>query len=79
VDVTWLQALHSSVTALVGTVALAIAVHGHFIAPARVHERLLLFVAALGLIDPGLLTDAVGVGSLALVYALQRARSRPGS
>lgn len=77
VEVTWLQALHSSITALVGIVALAIAVQGYFITPARVHERLLLLVAALGLIDPGLLTDAIGIGSLALVYTLQRARSRP--
>jgi len=78
VDVTWVQALHSSVTALIGIAALAIAVHGHFVTSAHTHERLLLLVAALGLIDPGLLTDTIGIASLGIVYALQRARTPAG-
>jgi len=74
VDVTWVEALHKIATALIGIVSLAAAVQGYFIAPARAWERALLFVAALGLIVPGLVTDIFGLVALTAVYFAQRAR-----
>jgi len=76
VDVTWLEALHNVVTALVGIIALAAAVQGYFVVEARHYERLLLAISAFSLIVPGLVTDLVGFGALALVYVLQRARQK---
>lgn len=54
------------VSALAGILALAGAVQGYLFGRARWHERLLLGVAALGLIKPGLTTDLIGGGLLAL-------------
>jgi len=74
VDVTWLEAVHNIITATLGIVALAAAVQGFFITHTRHYERALLLISAFALIDPGLLTDLVGVGSLAIVYLAQKAR-----
>ncbi|MDP3486450.1 MAG: DUF3394 domain-containing protein, partial [Bacillota bacterium] len=74
VNVTWYQALHTFITALVGIIALASGVQAWFLTKTQLHERALLFVSAFALIVPGLLTDSVGIGALALVYVLQRAR-----
>ena len=76
IDVTWLEALHNVATALMGIIALAAAVQGFFIAPAHLWERVLLFGAALGLIDPGLLTDTFGLVAFGVVYLVQRRRAR---
>jgi TRAP transporter 4TM/12TM fusion protein len=75
IDVTWVEALHNISSALVGTIALAAAVQGYFIGPARTWERVLLFSAALGLIDPGLLTDTFGLVVLGVVYFAQKRRA----
>jgi len=74
VEVTWLDAVHNIVTATIGIVALAAAVQGFLITHTRPYERVLLLISALALIYPGLVTDLVGVGSLAIVYFAQRAR-----
>ena len=76
IDVTWLEALHNIATALMGIIALAAAVQGYFIVPAHLWERALLFGAALGLIDPGLLTDTFGLVALGLVYFVQKGRRK---
>ena len=76
IDVTWLEALHNVATALMGIIALATAAQGFFIAPAHLWERVLLFGAALGLIDPGLLTDTFGLVAFGVVYLVQRRRAR---
>ncbi len=74
IDVTWVEALHNIATALMGIVALAAAVQAYFVGPALLWERLLLFAAALGLIDPGLLTDTFGLVALGVVYFAQKRR-----
>jgi TRAP transporter 4TM/12TM fusion protein len=74
IDVTWAEALHNIASALVGIIALAAAVQGYFVGPARMWERVLLFSAALGLIDPGLLTDTFGLVALGVVYFAQKRR-----
>lgn len=42
--------------------------------PTNLLERALLLGAALTLVVPGLLTDAIGLGLFLLVYLLQRVR-----
>ncbi|KAF0193705.1 MAG: TRAP transporter 4TM/12TM fusion protein [Bacillota bacterium] len=74
VNVTWYQALHTFITALIGIVALAAGVQGWFFSKTLLHERALLFVSAFALIVPGVVTDSIGLGALALVYVLQKAR-----
>jgi TRAP-type uncharacterized transport system fused permease subunit len=74
VDVTWFEAIHTFITALVGIIGLATGVQGFFLIKTRYYEQLLLFVSAFALIVPGLWTDIVGFSALAAVYLLQRAR-----
>lgn len=76
VNVTWFEALHTFVTALVGIVALASGVQGWLLTKTLFYERALLLVSAFALIVPGLVTDSIGLGALVLVYLLQKARQK---
>jgi len=76
VNVTWFQALHVFITALMGIIALAAAVQGYFVSKTLIHERLLLFVSAFALIVPGWLTDSIGLGALAIVWFMQKSRNK---
>jgi TRAP transporter 4TM/12TM fusion protein len=70
----WSEILRALATGSVGVVALAAALEGYFLRSANWFERLLFFAAALLLIDPGALTDAIGAGLLALGLLLQKLR-----
>ena len=48
---------------------------GHFRTNCNLLERPIPFAGGISLIDPGLVTDAVGIGILALIYFLQARRS----
>ncbi len=65
---------HATVSAVIGCLALAAGLHGHFIRHTRMWERLTLVAGALLLIKPGLFTDLVGLGLIAAVFAVQRMR-----
>jgi TRAP transporter 4TM/12TM fusion protein len=67
----WQESLVAAMTATVGVICLAAGLHGYFIRHANWFERLLLLAAAGVLIKPGLLTDLVGAGLLALTVASQ--------
>ena len=75
----WEQ-LHVSLLALVsaaiGCICLAGALHGYLLATARIWERALLFVAALLLITPELISSLVGIGLLAVVVVSQKLPGR---
>ncbi len=75
IDTTWYQAAWIFVTASVGMYGLAAAMQGHLITEARWYERLVLFVAAICLVKPGLYTDVAGFVGVVLIYALQRRRA----
>jgi TRAP-type uncharacterized transport system fused permease subunit len=64
-------------SATAGCLLLAASLHGYLLAPTPMWQRVALFVAALALIKPGLLTDAVGVvcgGGVLLLQILDRRR-----
>jgi TRAP transporter 4TM/12TM fusion protein len=67
------------VTATIGVVCLAGGLHQHFfLGTARPWERVLLIIAALVLIKPGLMTDVIGFVLITLTLASQRwLRTRP--
>jgi len=59
--------LVAAVTGIVGVLSLASAVQGYLLGGfARWYERMFMGVAALALINPGLVTDLVGGGTIAL-------------
>jgi len=67
----WSDILHSFITASIGVVCLAGGLFGYLFREAKPWERLLLLVAAFLLIKPGLVTDLVGFGLLAVVLLSQ--------
>lgn len=71
-----LDLLLSTITALVGMVALSSSLIGFLADHCRLPERLLLAVGGLLMIKPGLLTDAVGIILFGLVLFLQLRRRR---
>ncbi len=67
----WTRILWASSTATIGCVLLAAGLAGYLLAAASLWQRVLLVVAALCLIDPGLWTDLAGAGLTLLVVAVQ--------
>jgi TRAP transporter 4TM/12TM fusion protein len=67
----WPFVVWSVLTASVGVVCLAASLFGWLFAYALAWQRVLLFIAALCLIKPGLITDSVGLALLAVVSAAQ--------
>lgn len=73
--VEWLPivtAIPTIVSALIGTFCLAGFIEGYVIKKCKIWERGLLLIAALSLLSPGLQTDLIGLGALALVFVIQK-------
>jgi TRAP transporter 4TM/12TM fusion protein len=66
----------TAVTALVGVICLAAGLSGYLIGKAAGWQRLVLVAAAIALIKPGLATDLVGAGLIAVVLVTQAAAGR---
>jgi TRAP transporter 4TM/12TM fusion protein len=75
----WLYVAWAVISASVGVICLAASLFGWLFTLAAMWQRVLLFVAALCLIKPGLVTDAIGLGLLVLVAAAQLAGRRQTS
>jgi len=72
----WYHVVLAVITASIGVIALAASLFGWLLTLATMWQRVLLFVAALCLIKPGLITDAIGLSLLGLVLLVQWAGSR---
>ena len=70
------SAIPMVVSAIIGILCLAGAVENYLIDHNKIYERILLAIAALTLLKPGIQTDAIGLASLAIVFVLQRSRTR---
>jgi len=77
IDVTPLGVLQPIVTSIIGMSALGAALTGFLLRRMGLVERLVLVAAGLCLVDPGLLTDLIGVAAVAgvVVYQLLRRRA----
>ena len=73
------HSLHAAASAFLGATLLAAALHGWLFGLAGLWQRAVLFAAALSLIQPGGLTDLVGLGLAAIVAAVQIAARRRGA
>ena len=71
----WTEILRAAITGSIGVVALAASMEGYFLRPASWLERVLFLAAAFLLIDPGLLTDLIGLGVLVLGLLIQWLRA----
>jgi TRAP transporter 4TM/12TM fusion protein len=70
----WIEIGRAILTGTIGVIALAAGLEGYFIRVARPWERAIFVAAALCLIDPGLITDLIGLGLLLVGLALQKLR-----
>jgi TRAP transporter 4TM/12TM fusion protein len=77
----WTTIAHATASATIGTIALAAGMFGYLLRPCRMWERALLVTAAVLLIKPGLVTDAIGLALLAGVAGAQwlALRRAPGA
>ena len=75
----WAFVVWSVISASVGVVCLAGSLFGWLFTLATLWQRVLLFVAALCLIKPGLITDVIGLVLLAVVSAAQLGTARRAS
>ena len=66
----------ATLTALIGMWGLSISMIGFFVAPTTKLERLLYFVGGVFMIDPGGMTDLIGIAILATASFLQYTRKR---
>jgi len=64
--------LLSSVTAILGVIALAAGVQGFYLGRLNMPERVLFVATAIALIKPGILSDVIGIVVLGGIYLLQR-------
>jgi TRAP transporter 4TM/12TM fusion protein len=68
----WDASLLALVSATFGCMCLASGLHGYLLRDSRIWERVLLVAAAVLLIKPGLITDAIGLSLLAAVVVNQK-------
>ena len=71
VETTALEVITICITSFVGIFGVSAALEGYFLTHMRWHERILSAVGGLLLIYPGLVTDSIGLGLIAIVIALQ--------
>jgi TRAP-type uncharacterized transport system fused permease subunit len=64
------------ISAIIGVICLAAGLMGYLRSPCSWWERCLLVIAALLLIKPGYVSDAIGLAVLAALLLLHSARSR---
>jgi TRAP transporter 4TM/12TM fusion protein len=62
----------SVVTSIIGIIGIACAAEGWLIRNALWYERVILFIGAILMINPGILTDLIGFAILALVFFYQK-------
>ncbi|NLY73294.1 MAG: TRAP transporter permease [Tissierellia bacterium] len=67
-------AIPTIVTAVLGIFCLATAVEGYMITRTKLYERIVLLAAAILLLYPGFVSDAMGLVVLVVVYFLQKRR-----
>jgi TRAP transporter 4TM/12TM fusion protein len=73
----WADVVRAIITGTIGVIALAAGLEGQFLRPATWLERAAFIAAAFLLIDPGLVTDVIGLALLGAVVVTQRARPAP--
>lgn len=76
INTTFLEAAWIFISASVGMYALAASMQGFLFADLKWWERVILFASAVSLVKPGLVTDSLGLIGFALIYVLQRKKTK---
>ena len=67
-----LEILSVSVTSIIGVIGLTAGLQRFLVTRCNIAESFILFASGLCLIYPGSITDLIGLGGIALIYAVQR-------
>ncbi|MEW6550144.1 MAG: TRAP transporter permease [Spirochaetota bacterium] len=73
-DITALGLIWMLITSIIGITAIAAAVNKWFRTTLSVYEQVFAFVGGILMIDPGLVTDVVGLGLCGFVFVLQQVK-----
>ncbi len=74
--VPFMQAIPVIISSVLGILCLACAIEQYMVTKNKIYETLLLFAAAITLLQPGIYTDAFGLVVLGSIYFLQKQRSK---
>ncbi|MDP2118720.1 MAG: TRAP transporter permease [Hoeflea sp.] len=75
----WPDIIHVVLGALLGVYLLSSAVQGWFFGNLNMLLRGVLILAAISMIDSGYLSDAIGLGTAVIVWAIQKRLVKPGA
>lgn len=76
IDTTPMAIVQMVITAIIGMVGISVAMEGYFLTHANKFERATFLVGGLLLIDPGAMTDVIGLAILAIVAVYQLKKSK---
>lgn len=72
INTTFVEGLWTTITACIGVFLLAVAVEGYFMTNVAIWLRALILVGALGLMNPGLMTDSIGIAVCVFLCLIQK-------
>jgi len=72
INTNFIEASWIFISASIGMYALAASMQGFLLTDLKWWERVILFAAAVALVKPGLITDALGLIGFAIIYILQK-------
>lgn len=76
IDTTVFEGVWTAASACLGVFLLAVATEGYFLAPLALWLRIIVLAGSLGLMYPGIVTDAVGVTVCAILYMIQKKKEK---
>ena len=76
INTTLVEGAWTAVTACIGVFMLAVAVEGYFCAKVALWLRAVILVGALGLMNPGMVTDAVGIACCVVLFFIQKKKKK---
>ena len=76
INTTLVEGAWTAVTACIGVFMLAVAVEGYFCAKVALWLRAVILVGALGLMNPGMVTDAVGIACCVVLFFIQKKKEK---
>lgn len=76
INTTLADGVWTALSACLGVFLLAVAVEGYFMAPVGALVRIVVLTGALSLMYPDVVTDIIGVVTLALLYVVQRKKRK---
>ena len=75
-NVTFFGIISVALTAIIGMVGVSSGLVGYFVTKSTIFERIISIIGGLTLINPGILTDLIGIAILAFVYFMQKRREK---